>query len=344
MIESLKKFLEEQIRHRFAPESKLGADNWFISKIFDINSHDVEDVEGMLRRVGSVFNPNLKLLNVGLNEIEPYDIIGEKYPPFVLKKGFYNYMKEAGINGGYFSTYFGGKQLKADWKKMVSAELDIVVIGYGGAMSNILYNLVLLGDAFDIRTPFASLKIFEDDNWSFTNILRVSKPVMHRAFSKYQINQEGERATLKKTLILDEELNLAESSEIFNRRFGPEDIEKIMKQNPDTIFIGAPDFETRKVLEEKGANFIMIGHSGNRIRLTKSPVIHAGVEETYGTIDVPVLLCNLWVATYKLVELLKDGTSVIESLEKGEEIYEFDFDQLTEETQNNIKKKFKEER
>jgi len=334
-----KDYMREQLRHRFAPTSKLGVDNDIIINIMDSSSNDPEWVENLIENKGGLFNPNLKLLNIGLNEIDPYNILAEKYPPFVLKKGFASFMQEAGIPKGYYSNYFGGKSLKTKWKKLQNKNLNVVVIGYGGAMSNILFNLSLLADAFDHSVIFDSISIVEPDNWSLTNIMRVSKPIMHRAFSRYQLTTD----TLKKLMIIDKEIELGEEGELIDGYLDADLIDQILEKNPDTIFIGAPNFETRKTLEEKGAHFIMIGHSGNRIRMTKNPVIHAGVEETYGTIDVPVLLCNLWVATYKLVELLQDPDA-IRAAEPDHEFFEYDFDEVAPEKVELIKKDFMEER
>jgi len=336
---TLKKHLEEQIRQRFAPESKLGIDNTLIQTIFKMESHEETFVQEKLAAMGSVFNPNFKLLNYGLNDILGYNVLGEKYPDFVLKKGFPNYMELAGIPKGYTSKYFGGQPLKKIWKKISSQNIDLVVIGYGGAMTNILYNLSLLGDAFDNRTVFNSIKVFEDDHWSVTNVMRISKPIMHRAFSSFQLQYD----VLPKTSIIDAEFELAEVFQISNSRFKKEDIQKILEENPNTIFMGAPDLETRVLLEEANANFIMVGHSGNGVRITKNPKIEGAISETYGTIDVPVLLCNLWAATYKLVELFSN-IELIENQENNTEFYEFDFNQIDQDKISELKKLFTEDR
>jgi hypothetical protein len=88
----------------------------------------------------------------------------------------------------------------------------------------------------------------------------------------------------------------------------------------------------------------MVGHSGNSVRITKNPIIGVGVEETYGTIDVPVLLCNLWAATYMLIKTLNEGFGYINELPEDHELYHFNFNNVSDTKKNRIKKLFKEER
>jgi len=339
---SFVEYLQEEIRHRFSEKSELGSDNVFIHRIFDLDSNDPDEVKKVLQKNGIVFNPNLAFLNPGIADVCNQDLSSDElYPSYLLTDGFTNYMTGAGISKTYFKDLpFASSVLKnyfkASGSKSIPAkDLEIVMIGFGGAMSNILWNLTILQDVFDARPLFKNLSIYEKDNWALTNIFRVGKQVMHKAFSRFQTRGN----VVSKLDTIDKEFDLSDSTTLVRDYLSKDEIDKIIENNPDTIFIGAPDFSTRKYLAEKGANFIMVGHSGNSIRITKCPNISEGVVETYGSIDTPVLLLNLWVATYKLIELFSNPEKIYNA-ENGEELFEFDYNQLSKKKKNEIKKGF----
>jgi hypothetical protein len=245
-------------------------------------------------------------------------------------------MKFSGINEDYFNEApFASSVLKKNFKTLKDNELDVVFIGYGGAVSNILYNLSILSDTFTIDEIFYSGKIYEKDNWALTNILRISKPLMYKSFSKYS----GVTSRVSKLLTLDIEKKLFGDLEINLNYLDEENVKSILKEDPNTIFIGAPDFKTRKILAESGAHFIMVGHNNNTISIKKNPTIHETMIETYGTIDVPVLLLNLWAATYKLIDLLADPDQVFKANDNTE-FFSFNFDDLNDDQVKSLKEGF----
>jgi hypothetical protein len=183
---------------------------------------------------------------------------------------------------------------------------------------------------------FGDCSIFEKDNWSFSNILRLGKPISQKTFSRFS----GVSYRVPKLMTIDKEKDLFESLNLNFQFLKKEDIEEILKEDQKTIFIGAPDFETRKILNELGAQFIMVGHSNNTISIRKAPTIHDSITETYGSIDTPVLLLNLWAATYELVNLLSKPSQIYKA-DKNETLFEFNFDDLNNEEVNKLKKNFK---
>ena len=329
-----KDFLKEAIRHRFAEVSLLGADNDIIHNITEYQSNNPEWIKNILNEKGIIFNPNLTYYNAGIQDVTgqyPENIV--THPDYILAPGFKKYMELAGIPKRYFKELpFASKSLKKEFGKIPEKKLDIVFIGYGGAVSNILGNLSLLSETFNINPIFNSVSIFEKENWAFTNTLRLGKQVLHKSFSKFVVDDD--ESTAKKLLTVDNEIKLASTFEMYYKYLEEEDVKEILEKNPDTLFIGAPNLETRRMLKRLGAHFIMVGHSGNSIRITKNPNVHEGVVETYGTIDVPVLLLNLWVATYKLIDLINSGDLFGPEGEK----FEFNFDEYLNENPKALKK------
>jgi len=329
-----KDFLKEAIRHRFAETSLLGADNDIIHNITEYQSNNPEWIEEKLKEKGIIFNPNLTYFNAGIQDVTgqyPENIV--LHPDYILAPGFKKYMELAGIPKKYFKELpFASKSLKKEFSKINEKQLDIVFIGYGGAVSNVLSNLSLLSETFNISPIFNSITIFEKENWAFTNTLRLGKQIMHKSFSKFIIDDDMD--TVKKILTIDNEVKLSNVFEMQYKYLEENDVKEILKKNPDTLFIGAPNLETRRMLRELGAHFIMVGHSGNNIRITKNPEVHEGIVETYGTIDVPVLLLNLWVATYALIDLINSGDLFGPEGEK----FEFNLDTALAENPKLLKK------
>ncbi|NPA45037.1 MAG: hypothetical protein GXO49_05850, partial [Chlorobi bacterium] len=198
---------------------------------------------------------------------------------------------------------------------------------------------------------FQNLFIFENDILETTNIFRIGKPLVNKSISrfekyklnslKYQTNSEFLKV-LPKIYTFNEESQLSKKNHLIKKYFTINDAKEILENYENVIFIGAPDFETRQALYEMNAPFLMVGHSNNTISITKCPKIEGLITETYGSIDIPVLIMNLWGASYKLIELFTNEN--INSIEPDTNLFRFNFDSLTDEEKNNLKEKFKENR
>jgi hypothetical protein len=333
-----KDYLQEQIKHRFAKKSALGADNEIFNNFFN---SDYQDDEKIIKKIKNqlIFNKNLYFMSSALADAHDVNLAidpSDQLPEFILKESFSDYMKFSRINEDYFNEApFASSILKEKFKTVKDNELKVIFIGYGGAVSNILYNFSILSDTFTVDEIFEEGKIFEKDNWALTNILRISKPLMYKSFSKYS----GVTSRVSKLLTLDIEKKLFGDLEINLNYLDEENVKSILKEDPNTIFIGAPDFKTRKILAESGAHFIMVGHNNNTISIKKNPTIHETMIETYGTIDVPVLLLNLWAATYKLIDLLADPDQVFKANDNTE-FFSFNFDDLNDDQVKSLKEGF----
>jgi uncharacterized protein YjfI (DUF2170 family) len=82
-----------------------------------------------------------------------------------------------------------------------------------------------------------------------------------------------------------------------------------MLNKKNYIIVGAPDLDTRRMLTEKKADFYFMGHSNTEVDVTFRPEVTSSlVIENYGSIDIPVLLINLQLATAAFIkELASDS-------------------------------------
>lgn len=176
-----------------------------------------------------------------------------------------------------------------------AAKKDIVVIGYGGMMINILYIWSKLLDHYSIGHAyldrlFNSLTIYEDDTIAFSNIFRLLKSTMRKFTSS--------RGSVNK-LNLFTEYNLSGKVRLNRAKFyGP-----FSENAENAIYIGAPGFEAREALENH--RFIAPVHMDNTISIISSPVVDSSITtETYGLINVDTLYPNIYLASIKLLELI----------------------------------------
>jgi hypothetical protein len=86
----------------------------------------------------------------------------------------------------------------------------------------------------------------------------------------------------------------------------------------DVFFFGAPDFETRDMLNKY--NFIFGGHSGDSVAFVYKPVVDSDLtSESYGTINLASFYLNMMKATEELIYVLADDRK----LEKDEILFKF---------------------
>jgi len=331
----LKDEIQEYIRQKYAPISKIGADNEIIKYMFNYISetHAKEIVE----KFGPVFNPNFLIFQEELNEQAKHKFQFSSpmlLNDYIMSNGMKKVAKHAGLDWAIKELPYASKSLKRKFLKMKDKKIDLVVIGYGGAMSNLLWDLTILTLTFSELDPFNSIKLFEKDELSFTNLLRFGKPIAHKAFSQYELDD----IVLPKFFVTDLEYHLAPDIEKIQDFLNKETAQKLMEELENPVFIGAPDFETRKFLQEINAPFFFIGHGDNEVSITHQPDIHFAVQETYGTIDIPVLLVNLWMATYKLIDILSEDNNY----RVNDEIWKFNFDSLTSRQLKDVQKAFRE--
>jgi hypothetical protein len=188
------------------------------------------------------------------------------------------------------------KRLKENMKKVKEKEITFVSIGYGGLSINVLHFLSLLSYRVGVDELFEHLHVYENDYVSATNMIRFYKDMF-----KFPVSYE--QRVLK--LELFEEENLAKEVTMHNYRLEQEYVEATKKYK-NVVFFGAPDFETRKILE--GENFMFAGHQGDKVILVKTPVVDTMLtRETYGTINLTSFFINMLVLTDGIIDQLANG-------------------------------------
>ncbi len=201
---------------------------------------------------------------------------------------FNNLIKIAGIDM---------KRLKKAMQDVRSRGLTFVSVGYGGLSINMLHFLSMLAYRLDEYDIFKALHIYENDNISYTNIMRVYKDLSHTACGY------GDR--INKTVLFDED-NIAENIMLHQYYLKEEHIGDI---GNDVFFFGAPDFETRDMLSKY--NFIFGGHSGDNVVFVYKPLVDSDLTvESYGTINLASFYLNMMKATENLMYVLASGEAL----------------------------------
>jgi len=285
----------EEIRQRYSETS-------IIKNAFDNNVITTlgKNKFKLLKRFNTYMNPNLLVLEPMLTNTFPISYNGNK-----RKTIYYNDVVKKYCTDiiGYDPTTEEGKvKIHALLDSIAKKELKLCVVGYGGAMINFLWNTYLLSFISSYNDPiFKELIVFEKENISLTNILRISKPVLLEAFLGIHCDENG---GLPKIRLIKEEFQLAEKVSLFKRYLEDEkEIKNLVKNN--FIFIGAPNFDARILLEK--SPFYFLGHANNELEIFYQPQINAELTfESYGSIDVPVLLANIAVGTIKMLEIFND--------------------------------------
>ncbi len=191
------------------------------------------------------------------------------------------------------------RRLKRNMNKVKKKKIVFASIGYGGLSMNVLHFISLLSYRTGVIEPFSQLHIFEEDNISYSNLPRFYKdlfgfPVAH-----------GE--TQNKINFFDEE-NIAEKIVLHNYRVEKDEIEA-MKDYGSTVYFGAPDYKTRKLLENE--NFMFAGHKGDSVIIVKSPIVDTDLtRESYGTVNLTSFFMNMIVLADGIFDVLaKDFVS-----------------------------------
>jgi len=287
--------IQEEIRHRYAESSiiKHALDNDVISKLGKSNFR-------LLKRFTTYMNPNLLILNPSLTNTFPISYNGNKSKTIYFNDTIKKYCIDV---VGYDPTTPEGKaKVHSLLDSIAQKNLKICIVGYGGAMINFLWNTYLLAFISSYNDPiFEEITIFEKDNISLTNILRISKPVILDSFLNIHCNDDG---SLPKIRLIQEEFQLTKKMSLFKRYLEDEkEVKRLVKDG--FVFIGAPNFEARILLQD--APFYFLGHANNELEIFYQPLVNTELTfESYGSIDVPVLLANLAVGTIKMLEILND--------------------------------------
>ena len=174
--------------------------------------------------------------------------------------------------------------LKKDLEELKAAQLNLIIVGYGGYSINTIEFLYQFCIRHNIVDLFKYVAIFEDDNLTYTNCLRIYPNLSVPAGSSNSISK-FEVFNQKYDGVLSSNIN------IVYHRLDAETYNEYYKGKNVTL-LGAPDFETRALLED--ARFIFGGHSGDEVALINNPIVNAQLTtESYGTVNPTTLFLNL---------------------------------------------------
>ena len=202
-------------------------------------------------------------------------------------------------------------ELKEDLEKLKEANINLIVVGYGGYSINTLEFLYQFCARLGVTGLFPKIHIWEDDNLTFTNCLRIYQNLATPAEVENSVKK------LKLFSANAEKYDNVLSSEIrlVHHRLDADAYKDYYLDKPCTL-LGAPDFETRQLLEK--ARFIFGGHANDEVGLINNPVVNAQLTtESYGTINPTTLFLNLIKGAAMLPKAL------LNELPVGETIFEY---------------------
>lgn len=292
--------LLEQLRHRYSEDSILPfADNKFIRQYLQNRSNFTDlDLQNMV-----ILNPNIEQLDLGylynkyeLNRKNQNKL--SKFPLIFKLPFFRKILEELDLT-----------PTREDMEAIAAKNLKLVVVGYGGAMINFIYNLTLWGQELQYPAILNDLYIFEGDSLAFHNIPRIGKRITqtyHRAQSEdmdnHPFSENGIPVLPKADLVREEAILVKENLPMVRKNYLTAELAAIAASKGCT-FIGAPTFEARAFLADK--SFMFFGHGGNEVDIVARPEVDMSLgNETYGSIDIPVLLLNIHIATCAWIKMM----------------------------------------
>jgi hypothetical protein len=219
---------------------------------------------------------------------------------------------------------------KEDFQKIRDKDINLCLVGYGGAMVNMLYNMYQWAIELSEMRIFNNIVIFEKDTIDFSNLVRFAKPMILNhvsKFSTFESEMRQELSLIKKVSMIDVEKELSKKRKIISFVSWLDERAAHDLKNKKYTLIGAPDLETRTMLTDLDLDFYFMGHANHEVALKYQPEITSSlVNENYGSIDIPVLLINLQIATGAFIkQLASDNTPA-----KNEKLLSFDMQEYLE--------------
>jgi len=311
----LKGYLENELRMRYSPGSILPYnDNEIIHEFFK------GPISAEKAKTFKVMNPNIQMMAYSL--IKHIPLRRNSTPESLDNPLTQHLLDELGL-----------RPTAEDFQKIRERKLKMCVVGYGGAMVNMLYNMYTWAMELSETGIFEKVAIYEKDTIDFSNLMRMGKPLggsYHSGFTNDYDEEVPTLKTLKKLNMFDIEKELSAERVMIKFSKWLQADSAALIDSKDYFFVGAPTLETRNMLSDK--KFFFLGHSNYEVDITYSPQgISSLAVETYGTIDIPVLLINLQLATAAFIKILASG----EEHQPDERLLDFD---LKEWVENNPEK------
>ena len=207
---------------------------------------------------------------------------------------------------------------RTDITKMLSAikrePNTLVLVGYGGTGSNFMHFLHEMCAWTGVNEVFKNIEIYDDDVLEVPNVIRMPYiPEMHRHNDPekvYYIPKRFSNTTRKLTMY---------AAKLDARR-----IEGIRTgfNKSRLIFYGAPDMETRELLQSIDVTFVAGTHQESRFALRKNPVVDRDlILEAYGKINLSAFFIGQLKMTIEFLMMFNS----IELSNDEQELLAFDF-------------------
>ncbi len=305
----LKQYLKNEVRMRFAPGSILPYD-------------DNKMIHAMLNgEIASEDAKNAKLLNPNLIRMSRNLLLNQSVDNTSTDPSFdLDITREIMRDLDVLPT-------KEDFQKIRDKNINLCLVGYGGAMINMLHNMYLWSMELSEVRIFKNIVIFEKDTVDFSNLVRLGKPVLFDYVAEFATFPDEEVSyikTLKKVSMVTHEKELSQQKKLITFVEWLTDAHAKALNDKNYIIVGAPDLDTRRMLAEANSDFYFMGHSNFEVDLTYQPAITSSlVVENYGSIDIPVLLINLHIATGAFIKQLAGTGLAVENPEANQKILEF---------------------
>lgn len=200
------------------------------------------------------------------------------------------------------------EQIRADLEIIKANDVHITAIGYGGFSINLFTFMAMLAQRAGVYKPFKHITIYEDDNITLLNAFRIYKRLDN------VITRRNNRAHLKLQLFQDLEMGLTQELTRKAERFTADHI----AAHSGELLFGAPDFDTRQLLENE--QFLFTGHGGDEVEFISRPIIDTSItSETYGSINLTTFFLNM----IKAAEAFIHTVATAESLPSNESVWKF---------------------
>ncbi len=309
----LRDYLANEIRMRFSTDSIMPYDdNKAIHKLLTAGGLENSEAEGM-----KLMNPNIIMMSKQLIINQPFE--KTKVDVSFEAAETRRLLEELDII-----------PTKEDFQKIREKDINLALVGYGGAMINMLHNMYLWSMELGETRVFRNIVVFEKDTIDFSNVARLGKPIIFDFVPNFVSNETDHQAirTLDKVSLITKEEELSKRKRIVSFDDWLQDKHVGSLKSKNYIIVGAPDLDTRQMLTENEAQFYFMGHSNYEVDITYQPEITSSlVVENYGSIDIPVLLTNLQLATAAFIKQLAWG----EVPEKNQKVFNFDMKKYIEE-------------
>lgn len=197
--------------------------------------------------------------------------------------------------------------------KIKEKQINLLMIGLGGTMSNFCYFMNELAKEFKLDNLFNLITLYEQDQLELSNIFRIPLDYVTPIF--YNTEQHTREANINSDYIKKipfKSYMLLNCKNLYaNLKLNFSNFKIFSEELSDfNYIIGSPDISTRvKLTNLEGLNFICPLHYNNELVVLTNPSVEEDelMSETYGSIHLSYFFMNMFKMTLTIIDLmLKD--------------------------------------